>query len=62
MKVPNGQRLWMTRYDGKGKEKWAITSDITFTKWYLYDVSKEKPEKVKTGSSPADFEKEIGKV
>ena len=62
IRFPPSHRLWATYYDAKGKPKWAITSDIARTKYYLYNLEGSKPEKVKTGSSPADFEKEIGKV
>ena len=62
MNIPKGQILWLTKYDGKGKEQWAITSDLTRTKWTLYDVSKDKPVKVKTGKSPEDFVEDIGRV
>lgn len=62
MKVPKGQILWVTVYDEKHREKWAITSDIARTKYNLYDLSKDSPVKVKTGKSPKDFEEEIGQI
>lgn len=62
MKIPNGQVLWLTKYDAKGKEKWAITSDMGRVKWYLYNLEGEKSQKVKTGKSPKEFEKEVGCV
>lgn len=62
MKVPSGQTLWMTKYDGKGNPVWIITSDSTRTKYYLYKWDGEKLLKVKIGKSPKDFENEIGRV
>lgn len=62
MKVPSGMHLWATYLDAKGKEKWAILSDFARIKWYLYNLEGEKPQKVKTGKSPKDFEAEVGRV
>lgn len=62
MKPPKGQILWVTYKDAKGKEKWVITSDIARTKYYLYNLEGSKPEKVKTGKTPKDFEEEIGRI
>ena len=62
MKVPKGQYLWLTKYDAKGKPKWAITSDTARIKWYLYNLEGEKPVKVKTGKSPAEFVEAVGGV
>ena len=62
MKVPKGMYLWTTYRDAKGKEKWAILSDPARIKWYLYNLEGEKPQKVKVGKSPKEFEKEVGRV
>ena len=62
MKVPKGMCLWATYLDAKGKEKWAILSDPARIKWSLYNLEGEKPQKVKTGKSPKEFEKEVGRV
>lgn len=62
MKIPAGQTLWMTKYDGKGNPVWIITSDSTRTKYYLYKLDGEKLSKVKIGKSPKDFESEVGGV
>jgi len=62
MKIPNGQRLWETIYDTKGKPKWAICSDVARIKWYLYRFDESKLIKVKTGKSPAEFESEVETV
>lgn len=62
MKVPSGMCLWATYLDAKGKEKWAILSDSARIKWTLYNLEGEKPQKVKTGKSPKEFEKEVGRV
>lgn len=62
VKIPASQVLWMTMYDGKGNPLWLITSDAARTKYYLYKMEGEKPEKVKTGKSPQEFEKEIGMI
>lgn len=61
-KFPSDQRLWATYYDAKGKPKWAILSDPARIKWTLYNLEGEKPQKVKTGKSPKEFEKEVGRV
>ena len=63
-KVPKNQILWATVYDGKDPTKpaWAITSDAARTKYYLYKMTGDKPEKVKTGKSPAEFEDEVGRI
>lgn len=62
MKIPNGQRLWETIYDTKGKPKWAITSDLVRSKYYLYNIQGPKIAKVKTAASPGEFSKEIGRI
>ena len=62
MKPPKGQILWATYKDTKGKDKWAITSDEVRTKYYLYNLEGEKPQKAKIGKSPKDFEAEIGRI
>ena len=62
MKPPKGQILWVTYKDAKGKEKWAITSDEARMRSFLYNLEGEKPEKVKTGKSPKEFEKEVGRI
>lgn len=62
MKIPANQILWATYLDAKGKEKWAILSDPARIKWYLYNLEGEKPQKVKTGKSPKEFEVEVGKI
>lgn len=62
MKVPKGMCLWATYLDAKGKEKWAILSDPARIKWTLYNLEGEKAQKVKTGKSPKEFEKEVGRV
>lgn len=61
-KFPASVRLWATYYDGKGKPKWAICSDVARIKYYLYNLESGKPVKVKTGASPAEFEGEVGKI
>lgn len=61
IKFPASVHLWATYYDGKGKPKWAICSDMARIKWYLYKID-QKPVKVKTGASPAEFEGEVGKI
>lgn len=62
MKVPKGMCLWATYLDAKGKEKWAILSDPARLKYYLYKMTDGKPAKVKTGKSPKEFEKEVGRI
>lgn len=55
VKIPSGQRLWQTVYDGKGNVKWYITSDAARTKYNLYFCSSGTAKKVKTDSSPESF-------
>lgn len=62
VKIPANQKLWMTRYDGRGNPLWIIASDALLTKYYLYRVEDGKAVKVKTGKSPKDFEEEVGSV
>lgn len=62
IKFPASVHLWAMYYDGKGKPKWAICSDLARIKWYLYRIDQSKPVKVKTGASPAEFEGEVGKI
>lgn len=61
-KFPSNQHLWATYCDAKGKPKWAITSDEARIKYHLYNLEGDKPQKVKTGKSPADFENEVGRI
>lgn len=62
IKLPASVHLWATYYDGKGKPKWAICSDLARIKYFLYNFESGKPVKVKTGASPAEFEDEVGKI
>ena len=62
IKIPKNQVLWVTYYDGKGNPIKAIASDPARIKWSLYNLEGEKPPKVKTGKSPKEFEKEVGRV
>lgn len=62
MKIPNGQRLWETIYDTKGKPKWAICSDQARVKYYLYRIENNQAKKIKSGKSPMEFESEVGTV
>lgn len=61
MRIPKGQRLWVTIRDEKRRVKWAITSDPARTIYYLYSVAGENTVSVtkKTGS-PKGFEKYTG--
>ena len=61
-KVPSNQTLWAIIYDGKHNPVWAITSDAARIKYCLYKMTDGKPLKVKTGKSPKEFEKEVGRV
>lgn len=62
IKLPVSVHLWATYYDGKGKPKWAICSDVARIKWHLYRIDGSKPVKVKTAASPMEFEDEVGRV
>ena len=61
-KIPTGQTIWMTKYDGKGNPVWVIASDIARTKYYLYKSGENGLTKVKTGKSPKDLEEEVGGI
>ena len=60
MKTPKGQHLWVTINKPKSKETWAITSDEARLKYNLYIVTNGGWKKVKTATSPAEFEEIIG--
>ena len=62
MKVPTGQTIWMTKYDGKGNPVWIITSDSTRTKYYLYKIENGRLIKWKMGKSPSEFEADVGRI
>lgn len=62
LKLHANQRLWETIYDTKGNPKWAITSDLVRSKYYLYNIHGPKPVKVKMAASPGEFSKEIGRI
>lgn len=60
MKLPKGQRLWVTINRPKSKETWAICSDEARSRYFLYRITDSKWVKVKTAASPAEFEEIVG--
>lgn len=61
MKLPKDQKVWTRYFDKRGRVTWLITSDPARTVYYLYQVRKGELEQVKKASSPASFEKIIGR-
>lgn len=60
MKLPGGQKIWVTIRDERGREKWIIASDPARVNYILYEVRGGKPEKVKVSKNPGDFERITG--
>ncbi len=58
IKIPKDQIKWESILDRNKNVVQIITSDITKTKWTLFDVVDGKLVKVETGSSPR-FEKKF---
>ncbi|MBQ0124753.1 MAG: hypothetical protein KBS59_00325 [Clostridiales bacterium] len=58
-KLSKSYTPWVRYFDKDGKEKFVVASDTTRTKWSLFAVKNGIAEKIKTGKSPKDFEKEI---
>lgn len=56
MKLPKGQKLWVSYRDGGGKYKWLVTSDELRTTYILWKVLPNgELSKIKQSKSPAGF-------
>ena len=51
IKVPKNQILWVT-YGENGVAKYAVTSDIIRSKYFLYEINGDKLIKIETAKHP----------
>ena len=58
IKLPKGQKLWVSVYDTENRLKYIITSDYARTKYTRYNVTKDGTlEKAGTAANPKELEK-----
>lgn len=60
MRIPKGQKLWVTIRDEKRRVKLAITSDPARSNYILYKVYGSEAKQIKKASSPLIFQKITG--
>lgn len=56
MRVPKGQKLWVTYRDERGRVRYAITSDPLRLNYILWKVYGDDMKKVKQAKSPKEFD------
>ena len=60
IKLPEGQKLWVSVYDTNNNLKYIITSDYARTKYNRYNVNKDGSlTKAGTATNPKELERII---